>query len=251
MLSSGDAIVGATNSIDPLENVATGSIEKLKNIGRVPFLASSSGQPLAAASLSPYAALARIPHTVLEYEYASGSWLGSRKFLKERGIEASITYTSDSAGNPVGGKYHGVFTYCDNIAFSLLVDAKKLVRWEGGYFMISALQRDGVSLSQQNIKNLFTVQQVYGGSETFRFYEMYWEQRFRDERINFKTGRFVAADDFDSSPLYWLYMSRGIDGRPQSLAVDGRFSAPPNAVWASRLKLKLPESTILQAGPIK
>jgi len=43
-------------------------------------------------------------------------------------------------------------------------------------------------------------------------------------------------------------MSRGIDGRPQSLAVDGRFSAPPNAVWASRLKIKLPESTMLRTG---
>ncbi|MCX6958464.1 MAG: carbohydrate porin [Verrucomicrobiae bacterium] len=247
-LSPSNNIVGGTNSIIPLENTSSASIAKLDTIGRAPFLAAFSGQSLAAGSLSPYAALARNPHTILEYEYASGSWLGSRKFLKERGIEASITYTSDSAGNPVGGKYPGGFTYSDNIAFSLLVDAKKLVGWEGGYFMISALQRDGVSLSQQNVKNLFTVQQVYGGSETFRFYEMYWEQRFRDERINFKTGRFVAADDFDSSPLYWLYMSRGIDGRPQSLAVDGRFSAPPNAVWASRLKLKLPESTILRAG---
>ncbi|MBM3856566.1 MAG: carbohydrate porin [Verrucomicrobia bacterium] len=51
------------------------------------------------------------------------------------------------------------------------------------------------------MKNLFTVQQVFGGSETFRFYEMYWEQKSRDERWNFKAGRFVAADDFDNSPL--------------------------------------------------
>ncbi len=247
-LSPSNNIVGGTNSIIPLENTSSASIAKLDTIGRASFLAAFSGQSRAAGSLSPYAALARNPHTILEYEYASGSWLGSRDFLKDHGIQPSITYTSDSAGNPVGGKYPNGFTYCDNIAFSLLADAEKLVGWKGGYFMISALQRDGVSLSQQNVKNLFPVQQVYGGAETFHFYEMYWEQRNCDERINFKAGRFVAVDDFDSSPLYWLYMSRGIDGRPQSLAVDGRFSVPPNAVWASRLKLKLPESTIFRAG---
>jgi carbohydrate-selective porin OprB len=118
-----------------------------------PLLATQDS--LQPGTLSPYAALARIPHTVLEYQYASGSWLGSRDFLKERGIEPSITYTSDSAGNPVGGKYPGGFTYCDNIAFNILMNAEKLVGWQGGYFMISALQRDGVSLSQQNVKNLF------------------------------------------------------------------------------------------------
>lgn len=220
----------------------------VSDISRVPLLAAASNQVLEPGTLSPYAALARIPHTVMEYQYASGSWLGSRDFLREHGIEPSITYTSDSAGNPVGGKYPGGFTYCDNIAFNILVSAEKLVGLQGGYFMISALQRDGVSLSQQNIKNLFTVQQVFGGSETFRFYEMYWEQKIHNDRLNFKAGRFVAADDFDNSPLYWLYMSRGIDGRPQSLAVDGRFSAAPNAVWANRVKIKLPESTVLRTG---
>lgn len=243
-LASGDQTTRLASTSFPQEK--QGRLAALEE--NIPLFSSLSRQTLAAGELSPYAALARIPHTVLEYQYASGSWLGSRDVLKEHGIEPSITYTSDSAGNPVGGKYPGGFTYCDNIAFNVLVNTEKCIGWQGGYFMISALQRDGVSLSQQNVKNLFTVQQVFGGSETFRFYEMYWEQRSKDERINVKAGRFVAADDFDSSPLYWLYMSRGIDGRPQSLAVDGRFSAPPNAVWASRLKLKLPESVALRAG---
>ncbi|MBM3856567.1 MAG: hypothetical protein FJ390_01225 [Verrucomicrobia bacterium] len=143
-LISSNQTVGTTNAIPPQENV-----KRFAQLENVPLLSAiANNQSLAAGSLSPYAALARIPHTVMEYQYASGSWLGSRDFLKDHGIEPSITYTSDSAGNPVGGKYPGGFTYCDNIAFNILVNAEKLVGLQGGYFMISALQRDGVSLSQ-------------------------------------------------------------------------------------------------------
>lgn len=208
-------------------------------------------QVLPPGSLSPYAALARIPHTLLEYQYASSSMLGSLDSFKEHGIEPSITYVSDSAGNPVGGKYPGGFTYCDNIAFSLLLKTEKLIGWKDGYFVISGLQRDGESLTKENLKNIFPVQQVYGGNvntQTFHFYQLYFEQKELDDKINFKTGRFVAADDFDSSPLYWLYMNRAIDGRPFSLSLDAGFSCPPNAVWATRAKFKLPESIILRMG---
>jgi porin len=217
---------------------------------RIPALFASQAT-VSPGTLSPYAAIARIPHTILEYQYASGSLLGSRDFLTEHGIEPSITYTSDSAGNPVGGKHPGGFTYCDNIAFNLLLKTENLLGWKNGYFVISGLQRDGKSLSKENIKNIFPAQQVYGGAlnyQTFHFYQLYYEQRTADEKMSIKTGRFVASDDFDSSPLYWLYMNRAIDGRPFSLSADAGLSCPPNAVWASRLKVKLPESTILRVG---
>ena len=233
--------VGATN------NTTASSLYEQK-LERQLF---ASSEPVSPGSLSPYAAIARIPHTILEYQYAAGSLLGGSDLVKDTGIEPSITYVSDSAGNPVGGKYPGGFSYCDNIAFSLLLDSEKLSGWKGGYFVISGLQRDGNSLSKENIKNIFPVQQVYGGAvntQTFHFYQLYFEQKCLEDKANMKIGRFVAGDDFDSSPLYWLYMSRAINGRPFSLSLDSGFSCPPNAVWASRLKVKLPESTTLRLG---
>ncbi len=212
------------------------------------FFKSLDQSAFSEGTLSPYAAIAKIPHSISEYQYATANWFGTRDTLKDHGIEPSITYTSDIAGNPVGGKIPGGFTYMDNISFNCLLNLEKLMGLRDGYFLISALQRDGISLSQKNIGNIFPVQQVIGGAETMHFYEMYYEQKTHDETANIKVGRFVASDDFDFSPLYWLYMSRAIDGRPLSLGLDGRFSSPPFAVWASRLKIKLPESMVFRTG---
>src|SRR3990167_11348938 len=209
-------------------------------------------EPSPQGSLSPYEAIAKIPNNIFEYEYASQSLFGGHDILTARGIEPSITYTSDIAGNPVGGIHPKGGTYMDNIAFNCLFNTEKLFGWHGGYLMVSAIQRDGISLSQKNIGNQFPVQQVQmpgtGTGETFHFYELDYEQRFYHDHASIKSGRFIAGDDFDSSPLYWLYMGKGINGRPLSLGANGNFTVPPNASWASRFKIELPSSTSARIG---
>lgn len=197
--------------------------------------------------ISPYDAMANMPHNILEFEHASGNWGGGRDFLDRHGVELSLTYTSDIAGNPVGGKSPYGFTYCDNLALGCLIETEKLFGWQDGYFMMSVLQRNGLSLSQKNIGNQFTVQQVFGG-ETFHWYELSYEQKFSDKHGSLKIGRLAAGDDFAVSPLYWLYMNNGIDGNPQAVPVNSKFSTYPNAVWGSRLKVDLTSSTVARLG---
>lgn len=151
------------------------------------------------------------------------------------------------AGNPVGGISPHGFTYCDNIALGLFLQTEKLFGWKDGYFMMSLLQRDGLNLSQKNIGNQFTVQQVFGGP-TFHWYELSYEQKFFDAHASVKLGRIAAGDDFAVSPLYWLYMNNGIDGNLQALPVNGRFSTYPNTVWGSRLKVDLTSTTVARLG---
>ena len=197
--------------------------------------------------ISPYDAMANMPHNVMEFEHASGNWGGGRDFLDRHGVEISLTYTSDMAGNPVGGISPHGFTYCDNIALGLFLQTEKLFGWKDGYFMMSLLQRDGLNLSQKNIGNQFTVQQVFGGP-TFHWYELSYEQKFFDAHASVKLGRIAAGDDFAVSPLYWLYMNNGIDGNLQALPVNGRFSTYPNTVWGSRLKVDLTSTTVARLG---
>lgn len=171
-----------------------------------------------------------------ESEELTGSWGGFRNVLYDNGVTVFANYTNNIAGNPVGGKSRG-FTYCDNITFGLELDLNKLVGWKGGKFVISALNRAGSNLSEKYIGNQFTVQQVFGGS-TVVFYALYLDQKFWDDKISLKVGRFATGDDFASSPLYWLYMNNGIDGNPQALPVNTEFSAYPGAVWAARLRVE-------------
>ncbi len=197
--------------------------------------------------ISPYDSMANMPHNIMEFEHASGNWGGGRDFLDRHGIEVSLTYTSDMAGNPIGGKSPYGFTYCDNIALGCLIETEKLFGWQDGYFMMSVLQRNGLNLSQKNIGNQFTVQQVFGGP-TFHWYQLSYEQKFCDTHASIKLGRLAAGDDFCVSPLYWLYMNNGIDGNIQAIPVNSQFSTYPNAVWGSRLKVDLTSTTTARLG---
>lgn len=176
----------------------------------------------------------------------TGDWWGIRNAFDDKGVEFVFNYTTNLAGNPVGGMSQG-FTYTDNIYFGVQLDMEKLVGWKGALITVSGLDRNGTSLSQQNIGNQFTVQQIYGG-QTAMFYALFLEQKFWDDKADLKIGRFATGDDFASSPLYWLYMNNGIDGNPQGLPVNATFSAYPWAVWAARLKLTPTKETTAMVG---
>lgn len=168
---------------------------------------------------------------------ALGDWWGVRNWLDDdKGVEISGTYTTDLAGNPVGGMRQG-FTYTDNIAFGLKLDLEKLVGWRGATFTIAATDRNGDSLTEDFIGNQFTVQQIYGG-QTILLTSMQLTQRLLDDKVEIKVGRFSAGDDFASSPIYWLYMNNGIDGNPQALPVNASFSAFPWSSWAARVRVE-------------
>ncbi|MFZ4116081.1 MAG: carbohydrate porin [Chthoniobacterales bacterium] len=197
--------------------------------------------------ISPYDAMAQFPRSIREYKNASGNWFGTRDYLDHHGIEFSTTYTSDIAGNPVGGKIPGGFTYADNFTFACLVETEKLFGWHGGYFRISTLQRDGISLSQKNIGNFYRVQQLADG-HTFKWYELSYQQDFFKDRVSLKFGRLGINNDFDVSPLYWLYMNHAIDSTTRGFAIDGKLPTYPNAVWGSRLKVNLTSTTAVRLG---
>ena len=169
-------------------------------------------------------------------EALSGDWWGTRNFLDDSGVELSANYTNNIAGNPVGGRSPGGFTYTDNTGFGLELDFEKLMGWKGAKLFVSGLNRAGSNLSAQSIGNQFTVQQVYG-SQTAIFYALAFEQKLLDDKVAIKVGRFSTGDDFASSPIYWLYMNNGIDGNPQALPVNTGFSSYPAAVWAARVRV--------------
>jgi len=168
-------------------------------------------------------------------EAALGDWWGIRNMLDDSGVEISASYTNNIAGNPLGGIDQG-FTYCDNISFGVALDFDKLIGWQGMTLTVSGLNRDGTSLSQDYLGNQFTVQQVFGGSAVM-FYALAFDQKFFEDKVSLKFGRFATGDDFASSPIYWLYMNNGIDGNPQALPVNTQFSAYPWAVWGTRLRV--------------
>jgi len=176
----------------------------------------------------------------------SGDWLGERNVLNDGGLSFWLTYTNNIAGNVTGGMQQSV-TYTDNVGFGMEIDLEKFIGWNGASLVVSGLNRAGQSLSQIAIGNQFTVQQVYG-EQTAMFFALAFEQKLLDDRVSIKLGRFAAGDDFASSPLYWLYMNNGIDGNPQALPVNTKFSTYPVAVWGARLRVEPTRETSAMLG---
>jgi porin len=183
----------------------------------------------------------------LPHNHLLGDWAGLRTKMEDFGITPTLTYESDIAGNPSGGKSQGV-AYADNIGLGLLFDLDKLVGLEGGSFLISMSQRDGDSLSQKRVGNVFTIQQVYGG-ETFHLIDLAYLQKLFDDRVELRLGRIGAGDDFLVCQYDYLFMQNGFDGNPVGIFFNSPgMSAYPNDTWGARFKVKLTQRTYIMAG---
>src|SRR4029077_773472 len=77
---------------------------------------------------------------VLPREHLLGDWYGTRTWLEDHGITPTLTFVTDSLGNPSGGNEQG-FTTANNLGLDLNFDLEKLGVVEGGSFLLSMSYR--------------------------------------------------------------------------------------------------------------
>ncbi len=167
----------------------------------------------------------------------SGDWNGYRKKLAEQGVTIDLSYTNNLLGNPIGGLRQG-FAYTDSTGLNINFDLQKLASLTNLYFHIALVQRNGSSLSQESIGNLFPVSQIYGG-ENFRMNTIYLKKTLFNNKLQLSVGRLNAGDYFLQSPLYYSYVSNTYDGNPIGVFFNVPFSAYPNAQWGAYLYSRL------------
>ncbi len=202
-------------------------------LGALVFLAAaaSSGQGL---------------HEWADEAKLTGDWGGARARLAQSGVTIGFQYYTNLAGNPVGGREQG-FTYTDSLNLALDFDLGKLVSWRGGSFHVVFTNRDGTSLTQSFIGNIFTVQQIYGPTETYRLTEMTVEQSLDGGRWNLRGGRY-PADEFAQSPLYCVFMNNGFCGYPGGIAQNLNMPYFPVPSWAGRVRWQPGPELLVQVG---
>jgi len=184
---------------------------------------------------------------VLPPDHLFGDWYGLRTRLEDQGIIPSLTFQSNLAGNPVGGKRRG-FTEADNLGLNVNADLDKLYGLQGGAFHFSTSQRSGANLSAIDVGNTFTTQQVYG-RETWQVINVEYLQKFLANRVELRIGRIAAGDVFVVSPYDYLFMQNAIDGNPVGIFFNAPgMSAYPNATWGAELKVQTTERTYLRGG---
>jgi porin len=174
---------------------------------------------------------------VLPREHLLGDWFTTRTWLEDHGITPTLTFVTDSLGNPSGGKEQG-FTTANNVGLDLNFDLEKLGVLEGGSFLFSMSYRFGGSLSANYIHNAFTVQQVFGG-ETFRVVTLAYQQKLFDDRVELRLGRIAAGDDFLVSPYNYVFVQNGFDGNPVGIFFNSPgMTAYPNDTWGALVKVR-------------
>ena len=192
--------------------------------------------------------LAPLPfQLVLPREHLLGDWYGTRTSLEDRGITPTLTFVTDSLGNPSGGKEQG-FTTANNVGLDLNFDWEKLCDFEGASLLFSTSYRFGGSLSANYIHNVFTVQQVFGG-ETFRLVNVAYLQKLFDDRLEFRIGRIATGDDFLVSPYNYIFVQNGFDGNPVGIFFNSPgMTAYPNDTWGARVKVRPTARTYIMGG---
>ncbi len=204
------------------------------------FPEAANDRPQPAENLRPF--LLTLPQ-----QHLFGDWWGASPKLDNMGITPTLTYVTDIAGNLTGGKNQGA-AYADNIGLNLLFDLNKLAGLEGGSFLVSMSQRDGSSLSQTHVGNVFTIQQDYGG-QTFKIIDAAYQQKLLDDRVELRVGRIAAGDDFLVSPYDYLFMQNGFDGNPVGIFFNSPgTTAYPNSAWGGLIKVKPTDRTYVMAG---
>lgn len=179
--------------------------------------------------------------------YLTGNWGGWRDELADKGVTFTSSFVFDVLADPVGGMKTGQTVYDHSWGMDLEVDLEKAFGWKGGIFHTSALWRAGANISQKYIGNVFTASSIFG-SEEFKFYALYLDQKFLDDKLSIRVGRFTAGDECAASPLYWIYVNNSIDGNPQSLPINMPFLTYPNATWGARAKVTLPHDLYSYSG---
>jgi porin len=225
-------VAPGTNAVPPIKAM------KINTAG--PLGSPSGDSSLVPPNLRPF-------QLILPRDHLLGEWQDARPWLEDHGITPTLTYVSDFAGNPTGGRSQGS-TYCDNLGLNLEFDLGKLAGIQGGSFLASMSQRSGNSLSRKYVSNVFTIQQVYGGS-TFKVIDLAYQQELLADRIEIRLGRIATGDDFLVSPYDWLFMQNGFDGNPVGIFFNSPgMTAYPNATWGALVKFRPTPRTYVMGG---
>jgi len=181
--------------------------------------------------------------------YLTGDWFGFRNTLFDHGISITGSYTTEPAGNPIGGLRNGS-TYLHNFGLEVGFDMDKLLCIPGAKFLVTASQRSGEGLTQEDIGNAISVQQIFGGGQTYRLIQMRWDQQLLDDQVEFSLGRLSTTSDFFSSRFYCDFVMNGICGQPTSpfFNMPNGITAYPAAYWGALALFRPTKETYIKSS---
>lgn len=173
---------------------------------------------------------------------------GWRTRLKDKGVELTFSYVSESAATITGGRDSGA-AYTQQLLASAVVDTGKAFGLQGGKFIATVIHRKGQDLTATRTGNLFEVQELFGGGQDLRPAELSYEQQLNGGRTALKFGLYHTGDDFATLPSGCQFQNFAFCPRPTTLFYNSGFSGFPIPRWGLRVRQQIaPNLTVTVAG---
>ncbi len=177
-----------------------------------------------------------------------GDMGGLRTLLGDVGATFDLVETSEVLGNVSGGIKQG-FVYDGLTQADLQIDTQRAFGLWGGLFNVSALEIHGSNLSQNNLGTLQTASGIEA-DRALRLWELWYQQKFDDGRIDVKVGQQSADQEFIVSSNGLLFVNT-MFGWPVTPSYDlpGGGPAYPLSAPAVRVRGK-PSDAITLLGAV-
>lgn len=159
--------------------------------------ASARADDAGAAAVPPKSKLEQF----FERDYLLGDWGGLRSKLSTNGVDFEFVYFGSVPSN-VGGGIKGGSVYEGALLMTLDLDSQKLAGYKGGQFHAGSLYiHNGKPFSDNFVGDLNKVS-LLDFPDTFRLWELWYEQKILDGKVSLKLGQLAIDRDFIVSDYY-------------------------------------------------
>lgn len=169
--------------------------------------------------------------------------------LANDGITINSRYNGEFAANPSGGERQGA-AFTGELNLGANFDLAKLVGLDGGSIQVLFTERAGTSLTQRTINNSVSVQQIFGGGQTYQLTYFTYTQELFNDRVKITVGRDSIQSHFDTAAIYCQFQSNAVCGQPSDTGnlIDDGSSFYPESTWGGTAQFNMTPALYLKAG---
>jgi porin len=135
----------------------------------------------------------------------TGTWGGFRSKLTDRGFEFIGSYDTEVWSDTKGGLASGT-VYTGLLDFGLKLDLEKAFGWRGASVSTTWLLLSGRNASADLVGNFLTISNN-AGFNTFRNYELWFQQNLLDDKVSIRLGQIAADTEFVISDYGALFLN--------------------------------------------
>lgn len=141
---------------------------------------------------------------ILDQKYLGGDFWKQRSTLEDKGFTFTPTYSAEVFGNPAGGVKQGA-VYEGLLNLPLTLDFQKMAGWAGSFY-VNFYYPMGNSLTSGDTHELMTLSNI-SAYNTPHLFELWYEQKFLDDKLALRLGQLAADSDFYISGSSALFLA--------------------------------------------